>query len=730
LKGEGFEVETVSNGVAAIRRLAVLHPVVILADVSMPGRDGYEVCEFIKKSPELCLVPVLLLASDMEPYDDARGAQVGADGIIKKPFERGEFVGIVEKFAEQFEATAPTVVVPVVAPTSPMDIPEFAAYGHTQDEAPTLVQHTPDLSSAPEGVGLNGAAEDDTLTEIPRAELEPAPEIAEKPAQAPEFPEITPPSDAPSSSIGEVPLVVEESLSPGVFDTPLCPSATTTPLLEHGEEASPEPVFIDEQSTAPLTSPSAGSDIETPIFRAPIDIAEPLWKDETVASPPPPTPAVPSPFDIQLEHEPPVAAVDIPMEQPSQPAPFLTGMTATSLDSFSLDDATAGQVRFAMEGVGTNPEDVELSALEPESSAADAAAEQTPPVAPAKPEAAAGSSGVAGVGIVPNTIGLAAPEPQPAFSEAPARQIAAEETAPTQVLPEVIPPEAVTPGTDPESITIETPAPEVSPQQEAVGSQVVPEVVPPEAATPEPAPETVSVEAPILEAASAESAPTEFLPEVIPAEATAPQPFSEPTSSDTSGPEEAFAGNSPTEIPQEVIPAEAATMEPAPQAVSTETLASEPASVETAPTQFLPDVVPAEAMAAEPAPEAFFTATPTLEPTPSGVTGTEPSPEAVSTETVRAETVPTELAGPEPEIVAADVAPPEVMPEVAAPEAQADLGASPAVFDWGLFYTVVHKTVVKMSPPALPAEMVEELARRLADEIATEICSESNPPQT
>ena len=75
LKGEGFEVETVSNGVAAIKRLAVLHPVVVLADVSMPGRDGYEVCEFVKKSPELSQVPVLLVASDMEPYDEARGAE-------------------------------------------------------------------------------------------------------------------------------------------------------------------------------------------------------------------------------------------------------------------------------------------------------------------------------------------------------------------------------------------------------------------------------------------------------------------------------------------------------------------------------------------------------------------------------------------------------------------------------------------------------------------------------
>ena len=52
LKGEGFEVETVSNGVAAIKRLAFIRPAVVLADVSMPGRDGYEVCEFVKNSAE------------------------------------------------------------------------------------------------------------------------------------------------------------------------------------------------------------------------------------------------------------------------------------------------------------------------------------------------------------------------------------------------------------------------------------------------------------------------------------------------------------------------------------------------------------------------------------------------------------------------------------------------------------------------------------------------------
>jgi len=60
LMSEGLEVVTVSNGVAAIRKLATAKPLVIVADVSMPGKDGYEVCDFVKSSPELGDVSVLL----------------------------------------------------------------------------------------------------------------------------------------------------------------------------------------------------------------------------------------------------------------------------------------------------------------------------------------------------------------------------------------------------------------------------------------------------------------------------------------------------------------------------------------------------------------------------------------------------------------------------------------------------------------------------------------------
>ena len=152
LKGEGFEVETVSNGVAAIKRLAVLQPVVILADVSMPGRDGYEVCDFVKKSADHSRVPVLLVASDMEPYDDARGAEVRADGIIKKPFEPHELTSLVVKFAEQFEASQP-VTEPAPPPVAPEPTPDFSAFTEAPDETPTVMQQVaPDFAAASEGI--------------------------------------------------------------------------------------------------------------------------------------------------------------------------------------------------------------------------------------------------------------------------------------------------------------------------------------------------------------------------------------------------------------------------------------------------------------------------------------------------------------------------------------------------------------------------------------------------
>jgi CheY-like chemotaxis protein len=85
-KGEGIDVVAVGNGEAAVRKAPDLMPDLVLADIFMPVRNGYEVCEFIKQNTKLAHVPVILLAGAFDPFDEKEAQRVGADGVLKKPF--------------------------------------------------------------------------------------------------------------------------------------------------------------------------------------------------------------------------------------------------------------------------------------------------------------------------------------------------------------------------------------------------------------------------------------------------------------------------------------------------------------------------------------------------------------------------------------------------------------------------------------------------------------------
>ena len=84
---EDVTVVAVSDGDAAIARLEEQVPDIVLADVGMPGKTGYEVASYIKHSPRLSHIPVLLLTGAFEPVDQRRATEAGCDGVLAKPFE-------------------------------------------------------------------------------------------------------------------------------------------------------------------------------------------------------------------------------------------------------------------------------------------------------------------------------------------------------------------------------------------------------------------------------------------------------------------------------------------------------------------------------------------------------------------------------------------------------------------------------------------------------------------
>jgi CheY-like chemotaxis protein len=116
---EGVRVIAVSDGAAAIDRIEREAPDIVLADIGMPNRDGYEVASFVKTRPDLAHIPVVLLAGAFEPVDQSRAAAVGCDGVLVKPFEPHLVIARVKELL----AGGPSRVRPVGQLSPPADEP-------------------------------------------------------------------------------------------------------------------------------------------------------------------------------------------------------------------------------------------------------------------------------------------------------------------------------------------------------------------------------------------------------------------------------------------------------------------------------------------------------------------------------------------------------------------------------------------------------------------------------
>jgi CheY-like chemotaxis protein len=97
----GYEVLTVNNGSAALKRIAEVHPDLIVLDVYMPGYSGLEVCQRIKDSRESAQIPVLLTVGKLEPFKQEEARRVRADAFIVKPFEASELLAALGKLEDK-----------------------------------------------------------------------------------------------------------------------------------------------------------------------------------------------------------------------------------------------------------------------------------------------------------------------------------------------------------------------------------------------------------------------------------------------------------------------------------------------------------------------------------------------------------------------------------------------------------------------------------------------------
>jgi CheY-like chemotaxis protein len=101
LREEGFEVVSLTDGNAAMMRLADVDPDLILADVFLPGKSGFELCRHVKNEPRFKHVRVVLTAGLLEPFDEDEAKRAGCDGILKKPFEASKVVSTIDPLVKE-----------------------------------------------------------------------------------------------------------------------------------------------------------------------------------------------------------------------------------------------------------------------------------------------------------------------------------------------------------------------------------------------------------------------------------------------------------------------------------------------------------------------------------------------------------------------------------------------------------------------------------------------------
>src|ERR1700674_1694879 len=120
-----YEVTAVNNGNKAIQKLSEMRPDIILSDIIMPEKNGYEVCEYVKSHPEFRTIPVVLLTGTFEPFDPDRADKAGCDAVVTKPFESQGLIQKVEELIAQARAGASAQAAPAPPPAPPASEPAF-----------------------------------------------------------------------------------------------------------------------------------------------------------------------------------------------------------------------------------------------------------------------------------------------------------------------------------------------------------------------------------------------------------------------------------------------------------------------------------------------------------------------------------------------------------------------------------------------------------------------------
>jgi CheY-like chemotaxis protein len=245
---EDFDVITVGNGRLALEKLPEVRPDIVLCDIIMPEKDGYEVCEQIKTNPAHSHIPVLLLTGAFEPFDQERAARAGYDGSLAKPFEPETLIAKVKDLLARAPVrTAPPVLRPV-APAPPAVVEPPPVLTFARPVPPPVPAPAPPPSFIPDEPF--GALDASAFSEPPGPpaveDFAPMSEEESATLLGPP-PEESAPADAASTVMfraGDLPWNADPAPKAPA------PPVVAPPVLAPPRAVEPEPVFVPEPAEA------------------------------------------------------------------------------------------------------------------------------------------------------------------------------------------------------------------------------------------------------------------------------------------------------------------------------------------------------------------------------------------------------------------------------------------------------------------------------------------------
>ena len=314
---EDFEVVTVGNGRLAVEKVQDVRPDLVLCDIIMPEKDGYEVCDFIKKNPATAQIPVLLLTGAFEPFDQDRASRVGCDGFLAKPFEPQTLIAKVKELLN-LGGSRPAAARPAAA--APPSAPAYAPPAPAVFKAPEPAHYAPPSPAAAEAFvpeephdlyGSMDPDEEERMTPVTpdeSATLHNSPGSAESEFGAWSPPTVELPLETRAqASVGSS---QDEPLFEEVFEeelprtSPPSPAATASYSFQAAEDdagdtgtrAFSAPELPTPRTTAPVPPPprtaAPAPPPPAPFNPGPSHVSSPKWSvNPTPAPTPPPAPA-------------------------------------------------------------------------------------------------------------------------------------------------------------------------------------------------------------------------------------------------------------------------------------------------------------------------------------------------------------------------------------------------------------------------------------------------------